>query len=225
MVMTRSTKGLVLLSIFLLSLSGLYFYLGTVEPESKFIMFIEEKDEGKIVLVEGVVNDLTFKKDSSFFDLVDPDDGEHIRVFCEFGISRGLRENLVPGARVEVIGVVTIYDHELEIEVKKEGDLELKAYPEANHVGMNIIYQNKEVFDNMTAVVRGTVKDLRLYWGDLSFVLEDGANRAMVRVTDHSPQIPFEDGGCVGVVGKLWFDDDGVLHISAVGWRAVTVGP
>lgn len=221
--MDRTRIGLVLLSVTLLGTAGLYFYVGSIEAQDRQIGTIDDSDEGKLVRIEGVVNDVRYGNTTTRFELVDPDNGDIIDVFCSFKVSGPVKAHLVPGAGVVLVGNVAMYDDRPELVVDTGGDIEVVAYPASNVVRMAVIYQNKGSFVDMTVTVKGKVQGPRMSWGDMRFQLSDGANLANVTVKDFTPQVPFGQGSTVEVTGRAWFHDDGLLHISATGWGAVTV--
>ncbi len=221
--MDRNNKALVALIVALLCISGLFFYVGSVKPVNMGPGDITLSDEGKLVHVEGVVADPYIGDRSTSFELVDPATGDHVTVFIGFNISTLLKKVLVAGATVKVQGKVTEYKQRPELEVTDGGGIKVLAPPSSTVVAFGTIYGNKEVFDNMTVSLTGTVDTVKFSWGDANITLRSGQFEALCRVSDFLPQVPFKVGSKVSIVGQVWFDADGKLHLKASGWQALTV--
>jgi len=221
--MVKYQTALVALVIAMLGISAIYFYAASVKPVAMAPGDIKASDEGTLVKVEGVIGHPYIGNTTTAFDLVDPATGGSVKVFVAFDLTKDVKAALRPGARAQVQGDVKNYKDRPEIEVKDHSGLRIVAPPEANDVRLDVIAGNKEAFDNMTVSVRGTVKDLKASWGDLNFSLYDGQFKALCRVHDFSPQVPFKDGSTVRLVGRVWSDDAGYVHIKASGWGAITV--
>jgi len=221
--MVKYQTALVALVIAMLGISAIYFYAANVKPVTKAPGDIKASDEGTLVKMEGVIGHPYIGNTSTAFDLVDPATGGSVKVFVAFDLAKDVKTALRAGARAHVQGDVKNYKDRPEVEVKDHSGLKIVAPPEANEVRLDIIAGNKAVFDNMTVSVRGTVKDLQSAWGDLNFSLYDGQFKALCKVSDFSPQVPFKDGSTVRLVGQVWSDDAGYIHIKASGWGAVTV--
>jgi hypothetical protein len=221
--MDNSIKALVALTVAFFCISGLFFYVGSVKPLKMAPGDIALDDEGKLVQAEGIVADPYLGDRSTNFELVDPSSGDHVTVFIGFNISAPLRTVLVSGATVKVQGKVTEYKQRPEIEVQDAGGIKVLAPPTKNDVSFGTIYGNKEVFDNMTVSLTGIVETKKLSWGDLNITISSGQFDAICKISDFLPQVPFNVGSKVSIVGQVWFDDHGKLHLKAMGWQALTV--
>jgi|GEM_PF-4032237 len=221
--MERNNKALVALVVALFCISGLFFYVGTVKPVKMAPADITLSDEGKLVSVEGIVGDPFIGDRSTSFELVNTASGDHVTVFLGFNISAQLRTVLVSGAAVKVQGKVTNYKQRPEIEISDGGGIKVLASPSNNEVAFGTVYGNKDVFNNMTVSLTGIADAMKVSWGDLNLTLRDGQFEAFCRVSDFMPQVPLKAGSKVTVVGQVWFDDLGKLHIKAQGWQSVTV--
>ena len=221
--MERSTKVLSLVLLSLILLSGMYYYVGRIEPRHMYPGSISTGDEGVLVRVEGAVSNPKVTDHSAHFHLVDTDDGAMVKVFCDFGPREDVRENLVPGALVEVVGEVTVYDGRPEVMVKDDNELWIRGGPDRNEIDLRIIVRYPDAFDNMTVSTMGEVSGVSFDWGQAGFLLELEGVCVNVTVSDFSPQVPFYDGTTLRVVGRLWFDDEGHMRISAKGWESITV--
>jgi hypothetical protein len=221
--MDNSTKALVALTVALFCISGLFFYVGTVKPLKMAPGDIALDDEGKLVQVEGIVADPYLGDRATNFELVDPSSGDHVTVFIGFNISAPLRTVLVSGATVKVQGKVTEYKQRPEIEVQDAGGIKVLAPPAKNEIAFGTIYGNKEVFDNMTVSLTGIVETMKFSWGDLNITISSGQFDALCRISGFLPQVPFKEGSKVSIVGQVWYDDEGKLHLKAKGWQALTV--
>jgi hypothetical protein len=220
----RPTKVFTILVIALFALSAIYFYIGSIEPEERTPGSIEVKDQGSLVEVEGVIKDPFFGEDDASFLLVDPLTGDMVKVYCKMGLSGSMRDGLLPGAGVVVIGEVDIYKGQPEVEVAREDDVRIVSSPDMNQVGLRTIFKNRDSFENMTVSVAGTLVDEPdLSWGDAVFTIEEGSFEAKVRISDFSAQVPFGKGSTVRVVGDVWYEDEGHIRISAQGWTSLTV--
>ena len=221
--MDRNTKALLALIVTLFCISGLFFYVGNVKPVTMAPGDITVGDEGKLVKVQGVVADPYVGDRSTTFELVNGATGDHVTVFLGFNISAQLRTVLVAGATVKVRGQVTEYQLKPEIDIKDGGGIEVVAPPTSNAVSFGTLYGNKDIFDNMTVSLTGTVEDLKVSWGDANLTIRSGQFEALCRVYNFLPQVPFKVGDKIDIVGQVWFDDSGKLHLKATGWQAVTV--
>jgi len=222
--MGRPKKVLAILVVALIGLSAMYFYIGTIEPEERDPGSIDDLDQGSLVKVEGVVKDPFFGDIYARFHLVDPYIGDMVQVYCKMGLSDTIKDNLLPGTGVAVIGEVEIYKGQPEIVVTRENEIMIRASPDMNEVSLRTVFKNRESFENMTVSVAGIIKDEPdLSWGDAVFIIEEGKYEAKVRVSDFSAQVPFGIGSTVRVVGKVWYEGEGHIRISAQGWNSVTV--
>jgi hypothetical protein len=221
--MDKNNKALVALTVALFFISGLFFYVGSVRPVNIGPGDITLSDEGKLVHVEGAIADPYIGDRSTSFELVNTASGDHVSVFIGFNISSLLRKVLVAGATVKVQGKVTEYKQRPEIEITDGGGIKVLAPPTHNEVAFGTIYSNKNIFDNMTVSLTGTVDTLKFSWGDANLTLRSGQFEALCRVSDFLPQVPFKTGSKVSLVGQVWFDTEGKLHLKASGWQALTV--
>jgi hypothetical protein len=221
--MDNNNKALVALTVALLCISGLFFYVGSVKIIQKAPGDMTLADEAKLVRVDGVVAHPYLGDRSTSFELVDTGSGDHVSVFIGFKISAQLRTVLVSGATVKVQGKVTEYKQRPEIEVQDGGGIKVVAPPAQNEVSFGTIYGNKDIFDNMTVSLTGTVDTMKTSWGDLNITLRSGQFEVQCRISNFLPQVPFKVGSKLSIIGQVWFDDVGKLHLKASGWQALTV--
>lgn len=221
--MEKYQKALVALVVAMLGISAIYFYAASITPVSKAPGDIKASDEGVLVKVEGVIGDPYIGNTTTTLNLVDPDNGGMVKVFVPFDLVTNVKSAVRSGARASVQGEVRIYKDRPEVEVKDHSGFKIVAPPESNEVKLDVLAGNRHSFENMTVSVHGQVKGLSTYFGGLNFTLYDGQSKAICRVSDYTPQVPFDDGSRVRLVGRAWFDDQGYVHLSASGWTAVTV--
>jgi len=192
--MERTQKALVALIVAMLGISVLFFYAASIRPVDMAPGDIKLSDEGTLVRTEGVIGHPYIGNRSTTLDLVDVSTGDSVKVFVKFDLPDAVKAVLRSGARAVVQGDVTNYKDRPEVEVTALSGFRIEAPPEANEVSLGVMAGNRQLFDNITVSIHGTVKDLKSSWGDLNFSLSDGQFKALCKVNGYSSQIPLRMG-------------------------------
>lgn len=159
-------KPKLLMLVVLITLSGIlgiYTYAVLIEAKTVSIADLGPKHLGSLVEVEGYIKEVSEWQEGDLnFVLVDYESGKSIDVNVDPDAVENLahQEKLIPGAKIQVNGLVEDYKGDLFIHVTSSEGVKLIQTAASNTLSLGIILDRPEVFEGVLVVVRGDVWDI-----------------------------------------------------------------
>lgn len=162
--MIEKPKLLVLVILITLAgIFGIYAYAVSIEGKMVSISDLGSQHIGSLVEVKGHIKEVNTGKGGELsLVLVDYDSGETVDVDIDSEAVKNLphQEKLIPGAKVQVNGLVEDYKGNLLIYVTSSEGIKLLQTAKSNTLSLNVILKRPEVFEGVLVVVRGYVWDI-----------------------------------------------------------------
>jgi len=162
--MIEKPKLLLLVIIFtLVGIFGIYAYAVSIESKTVSISDLGPGHIGSLVEVKGYIKEVNQWSDGDLnLVLVDYESGKTVDVTVDTEAAENLehQEKLIPGAKIQVNGLVEDYKGNLLIHVRSSEGIRLLQTATANTLSLGIILERPEVFEGILVVVRGTVWDI-----------------------------------------------------------------
>lgn len=159
-------KPKLLLLVILITLSGIfgiYTYAVLIEAKTTSIADLGSRDLGSLVEVEGYIKEVNLWKEGDLnLVLVDYESGKTIDVIMDSDAVKNIehQEKLVPGAKVQVNGLVEDYKGDLQINVRSSEGIKLLQTAQSNALPLDVILKRPEIFQGVLVVIRGNVWDI-----------------------------------------------------------------
>jgi len=159
-------KPKLLLLVILITLSGIfgiYTYAVLIEAKTASIADLGSRDLGSLVEVEGYVKEVNLWKEGDLgLVLVDYESGKTIDVIVDSDAVKNIehQEKLIPGAKVQVNGLVEDYKGDLQINVRSSEGIKLLQTAQSNALPLDVILKRPEIFQGVLVVIRGYVWDI-----------------------------------------------------------------
>ncbi len=177
-------KPKLLLLVMLISLSGiigLYGYAVSIEAKTISIADLGAEDIGSLVEVEGYLKEVNAWDDGDLnLVLVDYDSGVTIDVNVDAEAVKNLKhqEKLIPGAKIQVNGLVEDYRGDLQINVRSSEGIKLLQTAQSNTFPLHVVLDRPQVFEGVMVRVRGEVWDIEEIESinAITFTLQNSSN-------------------------------------------------
>jgi len=155
-----------LLAVTALAITGvlaLFFYSATLGATEVGIADIQRSHEGCIVVTDGTVTDArVFSGGSISLVLSDMATSASVGVFIPADAAMGIsNSSLVPGAQLNVRGVLSFYLEKPEIAVSGPGDITLLADAGSIEYGLDTVMKAIGLFDGMEITTTGQLTEMR----------------------------------------------------------------
>jgi len=200
----------ILLILFLLG--SLYIYRTSIDAE-KISVTEAQKYLGRYVELQGIV--IHAKKFDNGMLLTIRDDNATLQAFLNF------QENIIPGTRIMVRGVVTKYRGNIELVVEERDELKIIRFPE--EFPLSIILSSPEDYQNLLVRVRAQIFDVREVRDYSWLEISDGINITWV----HIPQRYYGDRN-VHLLGEVHngtlYVENILLHYEGEEYKNVSIG-
>ncbi len=143
---------------------GLYFYSCSLQPIHTRIGDIGQDDVGNVVRTTGHLTDIYSTSNGDIIlELADYEEGGTIAVYIPSDVASDIGEpdQLLPGAEVEIIGLVQEYLDELELTVGSGGGVTILKGPDEVNITIEILVRNPQLFEGSEVTVSGQIANIK----------------------------------------------------------------
>lgn len=191
----------------------LYAYAVSIKAVHRSVGDINENDIGNLVITEGYLKDLSFNQGGASLILTDIGNSRNITVFIPKNVWDGVTAaDIIPGAKLQVQGVVDEYAGEIELTVGGSGSITVLEKAGKLDVRLDSLLRNPSLYSGMHITTNGSVTGVRVVVNPQNFQLADRVERDFRLWVEVSKNVSYRyrtSGDSVTVFGTLRYDEYG----------------